>query len=152
MALCVLAPQSHFGAAANKRKKAVPKAPVISKVALTEVEHRASEGDGAIENAAALVPFFEQITTPPEGGNVHILQYGDSHTASDDMANAMRQALQGRFGAGGAGFAMAGHPFKGYRRFDVTGTSSTGWVTEGTTGHSGDGRNGLSGVSITARR
>ncbi len=150
IALFLLALPLIFAAAAAKKKKAA--APVFSQAALDEIEARAASGPGTLENAAALVPFFEQVMHPPEGGNIHILQYGDSHTASDDWANAMRQAFQAKFGFGGPGFAFAGQPFKGYRRFDVTGTNSLGWVTDGTTGHPADGRLGLGGVSITARR
>jgi lysophospholipase L1-like esterase len=143
----------HNFAAAVKKKKTVP-APVqtaFSQAALDEIQDRALNGESGLDNTAALVPFFEQMLHPIDGGSVHILQYGDSHTASDDWANGMRQAFQARFGRGGPGFALAGHPFLGYRRFDATGTSSTGWVTEGTTGHPGDSRLGLGGVSITSR-
>ena len=133
-----------------KKKKAAT--PALSQAALDEIEARATIGPSALENPAALVAFFEQVMHPPEGSNVHILQYGDSHTASDDWANAMRLAFQAKFGNGGPGFALAGHPFLGYRRFDVSGTSSPFWVTEGTAGHPGDGRFGLGGVSITSRR
>jgi lysophospholipase L1-like esterase len=148
----IIAP-ADFAAAAKKKKKAVAApAPAFSQAALDEIQDRAANGPGAIENAAALVPFFEQILHPIEGGNIHILQYGDSHTASDDWANAMRLAFQTKFGDGGPGFAFAGHPYKGYRRFDVTGSSTLGWATEGTTAHPLDPRLGLGGVSITAHR
>jgi hypothetical protein len=151
MALALFTVPSNFGAAA-KKKKTAPAAPVFSQAALDEIQERAANGPSAIENAAALVPFFEQIMHPLEGGNVHILQYGDSHTASDDWANAMRLAFQAKFGFGGPGFAFAGHPYKGYRRWDVSGNGTLGWVTDGTTGHPGDSRLGLGGVSITSRR
>lgn len=134
-----------------KKKKATP-APAFSQATLDEIQARAANGPSGLENPAALIPFFEQVRHPIEGGNVHILQYGDSHTASDDWANAMRLAMQAKFGFGGPGFALAGHPFLGYRRFDVTGSGSPFWVTEGTAGHPGDGRFGLGGVSITSRR
>ncbi len=99
--------------AAPPAKKKIPAAPVFSQAALDEIEARAANGPWALENPAALVPFFEQVMHPVEGGNVHILQYGDSHTASDDWANAMRLAFQAKFGYGGPGFAFAGHPYKG---------------------------------------
>jgi lysophospholipase L1-like esterase len=150
LALFIVPPD--FAAAAVKKKKNVvaPSQPAFSQAALDEVQDRAANGPGALENAAALVPFFEQVMHPIDGGSVHILQYGDSHTASDDWANAMRLAFQAKFGAGGPGFALAGHPYLGYRRFDVSGTNTVGWVTEGTTGRPGDGRLGLGGVSITS--
>ncbi len=104
-----------------------------------------TEEPGSIENAVALTPFFEQLAS---GQPLHILHFGDSHTASDDWANAMRVTLQSRFGNGGPGFALAGHPFLGYRRYDITGGSTKLWRTEGTLGHLSDGRYGLGGVSI----
>ncbi len=149
-ALIVLTLAVTSAAPPTKKKKAA--APAFSQTALDEIQARAATGPSGLENPAALVPFFEQIMHPPEGSNIHILQYGDSHTASDDWANAMRLAFQAKFGNGGPGFALAGHPFLGYRRFDVSGTSSPFWVTEGTAGHPGDGRFGLGGVSITSRR
>jgi lysophospholipase L1-like esterase len=124
------------------------------------------------ESPEALQPFFDRLSqsihasaeTSQSDANqagsdradsdqaIHILQFGDSHTASDDWVESMRSVFQSRYGDGGPGFTMAGHPFRGYRRFDIRGASSPGWVTEGTVGHAGDGRNGLSGVSMTASR
>jgi lysophospholipase L1-like esterase len=148
--LALFTAPSNFAAA--KKKKTAPAPPAFSQAALDEIQDRAANGPGALENTAALVPFFEQILHPVEGGSIHVLQYGDSHTASDDWTNAMRLAFQAKFGSGGPGFAFAGHPYKGYRRFDVSGTSTLGWLTDGTTGHPGDGRLGLGGISITSHR
>ena len=106
----------------------------------------------AFENAEGLAEFFHSLassqTTP---GPVHILEFGDSHTASDDLPNAIRMVLQTRFGAGGPGFAHAGRPFRGYRRFDVSGSNSKGWIATGTLKSPSDGYDGLSGVSITSQ-
>ena len=113
-----------------------------------ELERRLHAAPGALENAGALVPFFEKLRT----GSVHILHYGDSHAASDDFPGALRTQLQGRFGVGGPGFTLAGHPYLGYRRFDSRGSQSGGWRTSGTLSHGGDGMEGLGGVSITAQR
>ena len=125
--------------------------PVAYAAAVAYVKNETAAAGGTLENAAGLVPFFEQLSHPPATGALHVMQYGDSHTASDDWANAMRMGLQSRFGAGGPGFALAGRPFRGYRRFDVWGESSTGWYTDGLVGRTGDGMYGLGGVSITAR-
>jgi lysophospholipase L1-like esterase len=152
MTVALFTVPSDFAAAVKRKKAPVATVPAFSQAALDEVQDRAANGPGVLENAAALVPFFEQILHPIDGGSAHILQYGDSHTASDDWANTMRLAFQAKFGNGGPGFAFAGHPYKGYRRFDVSGTNTLAWVTEGTTGHPGDGRLGLGGVSITSRR
>lgn len=108
---------------------------------------------GSLEHAQALVPFFEQLYRQEQGQSaspVHILHFGDSHTASDDWANSLRVPFQERFGAGGAGYSLAGRPYRYYRRFDVKSNSSNGWYTEGLATRSGDGRNGLGGISVTA--
>lgn len=127
-------------------------APVVFRqAALREVTSDMNAPSESFVNARALVPFFEQLYRAGQDKTaVHILQYGDSHTASDDWANTMRQSFQSRFGSGGPGFALAGHPYRGYRRFDFSGGNSSGWVTDGTVGHLSDGRYGLGGVSLTA--
>ena len=134
---------------ATKRQSASAISDKAKQAALAHIQELA-ERTGVIENPAALVPFFEQLS-PASTAPIHILHYGDSHTASDDWADAMRQGLQSRFGAGGPGFALAGHPYRGYRRYDLSSAGSEGWLTEGTVGHLGDGRNGLGGVSISTR-
>ena len=83
--------------------------------------------------------------------SLHILQYGDSHTASDDWANQMRQDFQAKFGAGGPGYTLPGHPFLGYRRFDSRGNNSRGWYTGGIVTRKGDGIDGLGGISLTSQ-
>jgi lysophospholipase L1-like esterase len=47
-------------------------------------------------------------------GVVHIVQYGDSHTATDLGVSVFRRALQARFGDAGRGFLPIGRPWKGY--------------------------------------
>jgi lysophospholipase L1-like esterase len=125
--------------------------PTIRRVALESVSARALQPVSALEGAGALVPFFEQMSHPSGNSAMHIMQYGDSHTASDDWADTLRQAMQRKFGVGGPGFTLAGHPFAGYRRFDSRGTSSRGWYTDGLVGHPGDGAYGLGGVSLTTQ-
>lgn len=149
-------------AAAKKtaaKKKAVHKkplpivaavSPAVRERAFETVSARTSEPADSIEGAGALVPFFQQISHPGANGPVRILQYGDSHTASDDWANEMRQDFQSKFGAGGAGFTLPGHPFLGYRRFDSRGSNSAGWYTDGIVTRKGDGVYGLGGISLTA--
>jgi len=133
------------------RPAIVPVAPQVRHVALQAVSTRATHPMTTLEGAGALVPFFAQISRPSESGSLHVLQYGDSHTASDDWAAEMRLGLQRKFGAGGPGFTMAGHPFRGYRRFDSHGNNSRGWYTDGLVGRQGDGIYGLSGVSLTSQ-
>lgn len=135
-------------------RRSVPAiSPAVRLAAHEFVESKMAAAPDHILNLEALIPFFvglarAQATNVP----VHILQYGDSHTASDDWPDAMRKPFQEVFGNGGPGFTTAGYPFRGYRRYDIRGYASPGWVTSGTVAHQGDGRNGLSGLSVTASR
>ena len=107
-----------------------------------------------IENAAGLVPFFEQLYRQQKGereGPIRILHYGDSHTAADDWTGQMRAHFQERFGDGGSGYSLAGRPWNGYRRFDVRSGSTRGWHTDGLIGRPGDGIYGLGGVSMSSK-
>ena len=135
----------------HPRPAVVAVSPQVRHVAFQAVSARATHSISSLQGAGALVPFFEQISRPPETGSLHILHYGDSHTASDDWAAEMRQSLQAKFGVGGPGFTLAGHPFAGYRRFDSKGNNSRGWYTDGLVGRQGDGIYGLSGVSLTSQ-
>ena len=110
--------------------------------------------DPVIDRPGALVPFFERLYRLSSGAGpaVHIVHFGDSHTASDDWTGILRELFQNRFGNGGAGFSLAGIPFKGYRRLDVHGGASRGWEAEGGRTAEGDGLFGLGGVSISTER
>jgi len=110
--------------------------------------------DPAIDRPGALVPFFERLYRLSSGESpaVHILHFGDSHTASDDWTGVLRDLFQNRFGNGGAGFSFAGYPFKGYRRFDVHGGASKAWDPAGLRTGEGDGLFGLGGISIATDR
>src|SRR5581483_7139197 len=113
----------------------------------------ADRADLPVENAAALVPFFEQLYRHQRGeieGAVHILHYGDSHTAADEWTGDLRSRFQERFGDGGSGFSLAGRPWNSYRRMDVRSGSTRGWHTDGLVGRAGDGVYGLGGVSMSA--
>jgi len=108
-----------------------------------------------VENVGALVPFFEQLyrhQTTSEGQGLHILHYGDSHTAADEWTGFMRALFQNRFGDGGNGYSFAGRPWNSYRRMDLRSFGSKGWYSDGLAGRSGDGMYGLGGVSVTATR
>ncbi len=144
-----------------KKRAPAPKPPVVSaKVKADSQEYVSDAMDAAaaaaVENSAALVPFYEQLwqleQNKENGKSLHVLQYGDSHTASDDWANQLRTHFQGRFGDGGAGYSNAGRPFAGYRRYDVKSGQSTRWETEGLLTKGTDGFYGLGGVSIAAQR
>jgi lysophospholipase L1-like esterase len=108
-----------------------------------------------IEQPAALVPFFEhlyQTGRMSPDGPVHILHFGDSHTAADEWTGDVRRFLKEHFGDGGPGFVLAGHPFPGYHRSDVRGGSTSGWRAEGFHSTQGDGYYGLGGISLSTER
>ena len=143
-------------AAKKKRKKrarvpVVHVSPAIRGAALRAISERTAQPADVLEGGGALVPLFEQLSHPPENMSLHILQFGDSHTASDDWANQLRQDFQAKFGAGGPGYTLPGHPFLGYRRFDSHGANSRGWYTSGIITRASDGIDGLGGVSLTAQ-
>jgi len=105
-----------------------------------------------VENAAALVPFFEQLYRQQHGeltGPLRALHYGDSHVAADEWTGDIREHLQQTFGDGGSGYSLAGRPWNSYRRFDVKSGSTRGWHSDGLVGRSGDGIYGLGGVSMS---
>ena len=160
LALFLLVAIPHSDAAAAKKKKplrrAVPAAPRVSAAAraaaLQRVERYLDQSAGFAQ-PGALVPLLEQFyRLSPTTGPLHLLHFGDSHTASDSWTGRLRNLLKERFGDGGSGFSLAGHPFRGYRRFDVRGGATTGWRTEGLRSATGDGYFGLGGVSISTNR
>jgi lysophospholipase L1-like esterase len=115
----------------------------------------ADSADIPVENAAALIPFFEQLYRHQRGelaGPLHILHYGDSHTAADEWTGDLRSRFQEKFGDGGSGFSLAGRPWSSYRRMDVRSGSTRGWHTDGLVGRAGDGVYGLGGVSLSAAK
>ncbi len=134
-----------------------PKTPSVSPATRAEAAQGVSEKivNGAsipVENPAALVPFFEQLYRHQNGelaGPLKVLHYGDSHTAADEWTGDLRGHFQEMFGDGGSGYALAGNPYRGYRRFDLRSGATRGWKTEGVIGHFGDGVHGLGGISIS---
>ena len=142
------------------KKKRPPKPPRSTPEQRLEASHFVQEHAGdtmdlGIQNPAALIPFFERLhrAQEPDGaGTIRVLQFGDSHTASDDWPGAIRGFLQAKFGEGGPGFVQAGHPFDGFRRFDAKGSESRGWHAEGLLDRSGDGLYGLAGVRQSTAR
>lgn len=134
-------------AAANREK---------ASAAITSQIGEAS-GD-SLHQAAALVPFFEHLYRQEHQlghSPVRVLHYGDSHTAADYWTSSIRSSLQARFGDGGSGFSHAGSPWRGYRRFGVSGKASVGWQSAGLVGRAslrGDEFQGLGGVSVSTSR
>jgi lysophospholipase L1-like esterase len=108
----------------------------------------------SIAQPEALVPMFEhlyRLNARQDSAPIHILHFGDSHSAADDWTAGLRRLLKERFGDGGSGFSLAGTPFQGYRRFDVQGGGSAGWHSEGLRSVTGDGYLGIGGVGISTQ-
>jgi len=160
LACAIFLAQPGISAARKKKRNPAPAAPRITPAmraaALEKVEeYLNASGESPVEHPGALVPFFEQLirmnmaeTRTP----VHIIHWGDSHTAADEWTGGLRDYFHQRFGNGGSGFSVAGHPFLGYRRFDARGGATTGWETVGGRSANGDGFFGLGGVGIVAWR
>ncbi len=108
----------------------------------------------AIERAGALVPIFERLyrlSAREDAAPVHIVHFGDSHSAADEWTGDLRRLLKEKFGDGGSGFSLAGPPFAGYHRLDVQEGGSAGWRSEGLRSGAGDGFFGLGGISSSTR-
>ena len=112
---------------------------------------------GALERPQALRHFFDALAGLDEGrahDDVHVLQFGDSHTAADYETGPLRRALQARFGDGGRGFVSVGRPWRFYVQEGVHMDGMSRWEAE--RGRYvrgkfiGDGMYGLVGVSIAA--
>ena len=90
--------------------------------------------NGTLASTGRLAPLFEQLMRLSSGQSrdpVHILHFGDSHTAADEWTGGLRGMFQERFGDGGSGFSVTGHPFLGYRRFDAKSSASPAWISAG---------------------
>jgi lysophospholipase L1-like esterase len=77
-----------------------------------------------LAGAERLAHLFQRLADLEEGrvrDDVRIVQYGDSHTASDMGTSAFRHVLQSRFGDGGRGFVSIGRPWKTYVQEGVRG-------------------------------
>ena len=165
------AAQNKLPAAAKKKKRSpVGPAPKISPPKISAALRAASfdkvsqylrdSVPSPIEHAGALVPVFEQIyrisstqmSSTQARMPLHIIQFGDSHTAADEWTGGLRSHFRERFGDGGSGFSLAGHPFPGYRRFDARGGATTGWQSVGGRAAMGDGLFGLGGFGIVTWR
>lgn len=138
---------------AKKTSKKKKTAPVVSAAARAKAKqdilNSVTASAAHLENPTALTPFFARLQRSKDEP-VHLLQFGDSHTASDDWVNALRERYQARYGDGGPGFVHAGRPFKGYRRYDAHGNATPSWTTQGTVTKRFDGIDGLSGLSISS--
>lgn len=155
-AVLFAAPAAHKAARKSRTSANPPVTAAQRNAALKKVDAWLSESaNRTLEQPASLVPFFERLYQSESGGDlspVHILHFGDSHTAADEWTAGLRDRFQHRFGNGGSGFSVAGHPFRGYRRVDARGGASPAWLSEGLRTAAGDGYFGLGGISISAAR
>jgi lysophospholipase L1-like esterase len=143
-----------------KRKPTPSPTPKVSaashNAAAAKVEQYLEESAGtALFQAGALVPVFEQLARLSDGQEpkaLHLMHFGDSHTAADDWTGALRDLFKARFGDGGSGFSVAGRPFLGYRRFDARGGATPLWQSYGGRAGIGDGFFGLAGISVQVAR
>lgn len=128
--------------------------PVSSLLLLAAAYGAANPDCGArLCNAAALRPLAAQLANA-ERRSVHILQIGDSHSASDMITDGWRSPLYERFGSGGRGVVSGGRPYPGYITWGINATQSQGWAVNGIFGkvwQEGGVSVGLSGYTKTAR-
>jgi len=147
---CVGAP---FQGVSKKKRRTVAVVTAAQRAAaLKKVDlDLAASANLALSQPGALAPVFEQLLRLSAGQShdpVHIIHFGDSHTAADEWTGGLRDLFQQRFGDGGSGFSVAGHPFAGYRRFDARSSATPGWQSEGMRTGNGDGYYGLGGIGI----
>ncbi|NDV78300.1 LysM peptidoglycan-binding domain-containing protein [Dysgonomonas sp. 511] len=107
--------------------------------------------DGNIfSNQALLNPLFDKLLKLEKNkqGKVNIVHIGDSHIQADFFTNAIRQALQQKFGNGGVGFSFP------YRLIGTNGprfvryTSNAGWHSLLNVSPVADVGMGLSGIAL----
>ena len=81
-----------------------------------------------------MAPFFESCwpgSLRRRPAPLHILHFGDSHTAADEWTGGMRYFFQQKFGNGGSGFLLAGHPFLATAASELGMARTPGWHSEG---------------------
>ncbi len=143
-------------AATKKKTKPAPISQAARDAAAARVSgYLEASTNMGFEQPVAMAPFFQKLLELSSGtaqAPVHILHFGDSHTAADEWTGGMRYYFQQKFGNAGSGYSLAGSPFLGYRRFGTHHGATVGWKTDGLASGEGDGYFGLGGVSIYTRR
>ncbi len=84
-------------------------------------------------SAKALDSFFASLHKAQrrdKDGRVLITQFGDSHTAGDNLTMRMRKTLQARFGNAGRGFLLAGKPMRHYYQQGARYGTRGRWICE----------------------
>jgi lysophospholipase L1-like esterase len=156
----VLTPTVAHGAPTSDGAAATqPPLDIASAAAKTAPLPTSSATVGHLEGPQRLAHVFEALAALDDGrahDDVHILQYGDSHTASDLGVGAFRRALQVRFGDGGRGFVSIGKPWKTYIQDGIRGGMSKEFEPTKVKFHRDgtftgiDGCYGLLGVGVSA--
>lgn len=127
----------------------------------TDAAPPSSASIGFLDGPGRLQHLFEAFARLDDGhthDDVHILQYGDSHTAADVGVATFRHALQARFGDGGRGFVPLGKPWKSFSEDGVHGGMSSEFAPAKVVFHKGgtftgiDGSYGLLGIGIAASK
>jgi lysophospholipase L1-like esterase len=93
----------------------------------------AAEPCAGLCGGQALAPVFRALEAARSGRRerpVHIIQIGDSHTANDYIAGALRDQLQFKFGHGGRGVLPPGAPYRGFDMRLVQVSQSGDWRAE----------------------
>jgi lysophospholipase L1-like esterase len=119
-----------------------------------------STPSGYLYGAERLSGVFEALETLESGRSkedVRVVQYGDSHTASDLAVSVLRRQLQARFGDGGRGFVSMGKPWRTYAQDGISGGMTSGFSPRRPNAERGraaadEDYDGLLGVAIDAER
>ena len=107
--------------AAPQLAHAAPRAPSTGETVRTSAVKRIAKKalrdatEGHLEHPARLATLFERLQALEAHraqSDVRIVQFGDSHTASDYGTSVARARLARRFGDGGRGFIPMGQPYR----------------------------------------
>ncbi|MDB4933126.1 MAG: putative periplasmic protein [Labilithrix sp.] len=144
--------------------QASPRSPSTAETASTTAAKRivrkvSDDKTGHLEHPSRLGSLFarlQEIETRKATSDLRIVQFGDSHTASDYGTSVARARLAARFGDGGRGFIPLGQP---YRRLFQAGEAmarGVGFEPDGaplvsTPSPIADGLFGPSGVAMVSR-
>lgn len=112
---------------------------------------------GNLEHPSRLSGLFTRLSALEAGraqADVRIVQYGDSHTASDYGTSVARTRLTARFGDGGRGFIPLGDPYKRLFQAGEAVTRASGFTAdEASASKHGDSDNlcGPTGIAMVTR-
>ncbi len=113
----------------GRRARAAGAAMALCFALLAGATH-ANDCQSGVCGVGSLAPFFNALQAVKSGQRqrpVHVIQIGDSHTANDYIAGALRDQLQYAFGHGGRGVLPPGVPYTGFDPRLVQANQSGGW-------------------------